>query len=227
MKNNKNIIISVIVVIVLLVLGLSWNSSRKNTENLDNSGEMQATSTETTNSSNGAGVTSSKPIKNSTNPSTGSNQTSQTPSNPTTPSVTACTMDARICPDGSAVGRSGPSCEFSACPGGSTSGNTTGNPYIQTSAALNQTIIIGGVYITPIKVVSDSRCPSDVTCVWAGEAKIMVHLVKNNVSEDVEITSGSSISFRGSTVSLVEVQPQQKSRTSILDKNYVFTFRVI
>jgi len=28
----------------------------------------------------------------------------------------ACTMDAKICPDGSAVGRSGPKCEFAPCP---------------------------------------------------------------------------------------------------------------
>ncbi|MEK7510840.1 MAG: hypothetical protein AAB582_01215 [Patescibacteria group bacterium] len=28
----------------------------------------------------------------------------------------ACTMEARICPDGSSVGRQGPNCEFSACP---------------------------------------------------------------------------------------------------------------
>lgn len=29
----------------------------------------------------------------------------------------ACTMDAKMCPDGSAVGRVGPDCEFAACPG--------------------------------------------------------------------------------------------------------------
>ncbi len=29
----------------------------------------------------------------------------------------ACTMDARLCPDGSAVGREGPNCEFKKCPG--------------------------------------------------------------------------------------------------------------
>jgi len=28
----------------------------------------------------------------------------------------ACTMEARICPDGSAVGRAGPNCEFTPCP---------------------------------------------------------------------------------------------------------------
>lgn len=32
----------------------------------------------------------------------------------------ACTADAKICPDGSAVGRSGPNCEFAACPGTTT-----------------------------------------------------------------------------------------------------------
>lgn len=34
--------------------------------------------------------------------------------NPT--QTTACTMDAKICPDGSAVGRSGSKCEFAPCP---------------------------------------------------------------------------------------------------------------
>jgi hypothetical protein len=33
------------------------------------------------------------------------------PSNPV-----ACTEEAKICPDGSAVGRQGPKCEFAACP---------------------------------------------------------------------------------------------------------------
>jgi len=31
---------------------------------------------------------------------------------------TACTMDAKECPDGSFVGRVGPNCEFAACPNG-------------------------------------------------------------------------------------------------------------
>ncbi|HPT66359.1 MAG TPA: hypothetical protein PK257_03595 [Candidatus Woesebacteria bacterium] len=27
-----------------------------------------------------------------------------------------CTMEAKLCPDGSSVGRSGPKCEFTPCP---------------------------------------------------------------------------------------------------------------
>mgnify|MGYP003403307495 FL=1 len=33
------------------------------------------------------------------------------------PAEVACTMEAKLCPDGSAVGRSGPRCEFAPCPG--------------------------------------------------------------------------------------------------------------
>jgi hypothetical protein len=32
-------------------------------------------------------------------------------------SLVACTMEAKICPDGSSVGRIGPNCEFAECPG--------------------------------------------------------------------------------------------------------------
>ncbi len=35
-----------------------------------------------------------------------------------------CTMEAKICPDGSAVGRTGPKCEFAECPRGVTYKNT-------------------------------------------------------------------------------------------------------
>jgi hypothetical protein len=35
---------------------------------------------------------------------------------PSTETIVACTMEAKICPDGSSVGRSGPKCEFAPCP---------------------------------------------------------------------------------------------------------------
>jgi hypothetical protein len=33
-----------------------------------------------------------------------------------------CTQDAKLCPDGSGVGRTGPNCEFAPCPGEKTPG---------------------------------------------------------------------------------------------------------
>ncbi len=48
---------------------------------------------------------------------------------PTTPcpGAKACTLEAKICPDGSAVGRTGANCEFDVCPATSTS-TTIANP---------------------------------------------------------------------------------------------------
>lgn len=37
-------------------------------------------------------------------------------SNPESPATKACTEEAKLCPDGSAVGRIGPNCEFTECP---------------------------------------------------------------------------------------------------------------
>lgn len=41
------------------------------------------------------------------------------------PPPVACTMEARLCPDGSAVGRTGPNCEFVPCP----TENATSTPF--------------------------------------------------------------------------------------------------
>jgi hypothetical protein len=49
-----------------------------------------------------------------------SGDTANTPGN-----TVVCTMDARQCPDGTYVGRTGPNCEF-ICPSGPTT--TPGNP---------------------------------------------------------------------------------------------------
>jgi hypothetical protein len=40
------------------------------------------------------------------------------------PGGQACTLEAKICPDGSAVGRTGPKCEFAECPATDTSTTT-------------------------------------------------------------------------------------------------------
>lgn len=46
---------------------------------------------------------------------------SRNPAVPAIPEGQACTMEAKLCPDGSYVGRSGPNCSFADCPTQSTS----------------------------------------------------------------------------------------------------------
>ena len=61
----------------------------------------------------------------------------------------ACTTEAKICPDGTAVGRTGPNCEFAACPdvaSSSAAGGTVGTssegiaPY---QSGLKGTVVLG------------------------------------------------------------------------------------
>lgn len=55
------------------------------------------------------------------------------------PTGIACTMEAKICPDGSSVGRSGPNCEFTPCPQSTISQTSPTPTTIQTSTITDPT----------------------------------------------------------------------------------------
>lgn len=46
-----------------------------------------------------------------------------------------------------------------------------------------------GVRITFRQVKEDSRCPTDVTCIWAGDASIELTISRNGSSDDTKILS--------------------------------------
>lgn len=70
----------------------------------------------------------------------------------------ACTMDAKICPDGSAVGRVGPRCEFAPCP----SGIVTPLPVSVSPAVSELGTITGIVLLGPTCPVATN--PPDPAC---------------------------------------------------------------
>jgi hypothetical protein len=138
---------------------------------------------------------------------------------PVTP--TECTEEAKVCPDGSSVGRIGPNCAFAECP-------VVVVPPVKegTVAELNQKILTNGVYITPLDVVTDSRCPADVTCVWAGEVTLKTTLEKAGVSKVVVLKMGVPTTFEHMLVTLVSVTPENNSKKPYTEDVYRFTFRV-
>ncbi len=131
----------------------------------------------------------------------------------------ACTQEAKICPDGSSVGRTGPACAFADCPA---------VPVVkeEAKAALNQKIFNNGIFVTPLEVTADSRCPSDVTCVWAGEISLKVKLEKGTTTADVILKLQSAVVFEEYTVTLTEVIPENNSKTTLNKADYRFTFNV-
>lgn len=67
-----------------------------------------------------------------------------------TGSSKACTQEAKLCPDGSAVGRTGPNCEFASCPG------------IPPTPTEGKGIVMGTVTLGPTCPVE--RIPPDPQC---------------------------------------------------------------
>jgi hypothetical protein len=88
----------------------------------------------------------------------------------------ACTREAKRCPDGSYVGRSGPNCEFAQCPAAATStsgGSSTGSGSSNVGILPYNSGIRGTVMLGPMCPVM--RDPPDPQCADRGyETKISI-----------------------------------------------------
>lgn len=138
---------------------------------------------------------------------------------------TACTMEAKICPDGSAVGRTGPNCEFSECPIVMPSAVQATNDII---LGVGETGNVGDINITVNNITQDSRCPRDVQCVWAGAFQAEVVLVNDLKKETKVMTLGApAYLFAGRSISLSNITPYPSSKTTVNPNDYAITFHVV
>ena len=142
-------------------------------------------------------------------------------------SPVACTLEAKICPDGSTVSRTGPNCEFSVCSEKTPPTLPSGGKVSATStSSLNQKISVNGVIITTLEVMEDSRCPVDVQCIQAGTVRLRVMLQSRDVKEEMIINLGTASLFMKKSVELVRVFPVRSSKQPISDGSYRFTFSI-
>lgn len=68
----------------------------------------------------------------------------------------ACTMEAKLCPDGSAVGRTGPNCEFTPCPD-TTAATSTEKGILPYNSGIRGQVMLGPT--CPVE-----RIPPDPNC---------------------------------------------------------------
>jgi len=69
----------------------------------------------------------------------------------------------------------------------------TESPQIITRLKADKTMNFETKSIHFIKVLEDSRCPSDVSCVWAGQSRVLIGLYENNtLLEEKEIIIGAN-----------------------------------
>ncbi len=91
---------------------------------------------------------------------------------------------------------------------------------------LGQTGTRQEIAITPLELISDSRCPNDVQCVWAGKAEVRVSL-KSATNESVRVFEiGMATTTGGVTVTLVDALPYPVAGTPIVPSAYRFIFNV-
>lgn len=132
-----------------------------------------------------------------------------------------CTADAKICPDGSAVGRIPPSCEFAACPAPVVPENMA-----TVTASLKQAVNALDLRLTPLTVLEDSRCPVDVVCIQAGTVKLTMRMTTGATGTEETIGLGETIPFEGHTIEFEDASPVPRASQTIKPEDYRFTFHV-
>jgi hypothetical protein len=81
------------------------------------------------------------------------------------------------------------------CAGTSTVNASLGKEF---TLAIGKTANISGenLSIKFVDVTADSRCPSDVQCVWAGEVKVLLGITVNGSYQQVEMTQPGLVDAR-------------------------------
>lgn len=130
-----------------------------------------------------------------------------------------CTMDAKQCPDGTYVGRTGKDCHFAECPAGNVEKFTV-------STNLGKQVNAGNVSITPKEVVSDSRCPVGVQCIWEGTVELKTALTTKVGNGEKTLKLNSPEILGDYSITLIEVSPTPKESTKIPAGSYKFTFEI-
>jgi len=92
----------------------------------------------------------------------------------------------------------------------------------------------GNIQVKLIKVTDDSRCPSDVTCIWAGEVKVVLNVtIEGQGSGETILTLGANNNddqnvknIGGYYVKVIAVNPYPVSTKIIGQSDYIVTLIV-
>jgi hypothetical protein len=93
-------------------------------------------------------------------------------------------------------------------------------------ARLGQKVSGLDVALTPLEVTGDSRCPTDVQCIWAGTVNVRT-MIESGMGESTMVFElGKPITTEAEEITLTEVRPAPKTGVKIQDGDYRFQFEV-
>ncbi len=93
------------------------------------------------------------------------------------------------------------------------------------STSLGQKMTASDISITPIKIISDSRCPLDVQCIWAGTVEVQAQVESSIENREYIFKLNEHQTFGDYLITLIEFAPAKTSGT-IPDSSYRFTFEI-
>lgn len=84
-----------------------------------------------------------------------------------------------------------------------------------------------GITVQFVRVVTDSRCPTDATCFWAGEVQVQLSTWTNAAAaEQHEIKAGEHATLGEYRLLVVRVEPERISTREIAPGEYRVTLKV-
>ena len=91
---------------------------------------------------------------------------------------------------------------------------------------LHQTLSIDNLDVT-FWGIDDSRCPSDVTCIWEGRASVTLHIYNQTQYRTIIITTGENTTLYVDSyeINLIDILPYPVSVKDI-SKEYVATISI-
>jgi len=115
-------------------------------------------------------------------------------------------------------------------PGGGTRPVAIGREF--TLKAYETVEVATAYFVLSFEVTQDSRCPKDVTCVWAGEATVKLHLAASTGQRETQTLAigpdgKATAQFQGHQITLSNLQPYPVSTSQIDPKEYELTAVVL
>lgn len=93
------------------------------------------------------------------------------------------------------------------------------------TAALGQVATLDGIRVRPLKLLEDSRCPTNVQCAWAGRLRLLAELYGPDAAIQRELTLGKPVAVSTGRLSLIAAQPEPLAGAATDPAAYRFTFR--
>lgn len=85
---------------------------------------------------------------------------------------------------------------------------------------------VGGLVVTPKKLVEDSRCPADARCVWAGRVVVTTRIAGDGWADTADLTLGEPYGTHGRVIALARVRPDKTAQSAAEPRVYRFVYEM-